>query len=48
MSNLSFFEFRSNQVRTAMIDGEIVFCLGDVLAAMGTSMTVYQAKAGGG
>jgi hypothetical protein len=35
MSNLSFFEFRSNRVRTVVVDGEVAFCLGDALAAMG-------------
>lgn len=31
LSNISFFEYGSRQVRTAMIDGAIVFGLGDVL-----------------
>jgi anti-repressor protein len=44
LSNLSFFEYGSRQVRTAMIDGSIVFCMADVLRAMKSSTTTTQAQ----
>lgn len=43
-TNLSFFEFKSNRVRTFMIQGEIAFCLVDVLKAMASSTTTTQAQ----
>jgi prophage antirepressor-like protein len=45
MSNLSFFEFKSKQVRTAVISGEIAFCLGDLFMAMRSTTTIAAAKA---
>jgi anti-repressor protein len=44
LSNLSFFEYGSRQVRTAMIDGAIVFGLADVLNAMKSTTTTAQAQ----
>jgi phage antirepressor YoqD-like protein len=44
LSNLSFFEYGSRQVRTAMIDGEIVFGLADALKAMKSTTTTAQAQ----
>ncbi len=44
MSNLSFFEFKSNRVRTVVEDGDVLFCLGDVLKAMGSETKVTDAK----
>ena len=44
LSNLSFFEYGSRQVRTATIDGEIVFGLADVLNAMKSTTTTTQAQ----
>jgi anti-repressor protein len=45
LSNLSFFEYGSRQVRTAAIDGAIVFGLADVLKAMKSSTTTTAAAA---
>ena len=44
LSNLSFFEYGSRQVRTAMIDGAIVFGLADALKAMKSTTTTAQAQ----
>jgi prophage antirepressor-like protein len=44
MTNLAFFEFRSNVVRTATINGEIAFCLSDVLVAIGSGTNASRAK----
>ena len=42
--DLSFFEYGSRQVRTAVIDGEIYFGLADVLKAMKSTTTTSQAQ----
>ena len=44
LSNLSFFEYGSRQVRTAVIDEAIYFGLTDVLRVMKTSTTTTQAQ----
>lgn len=45
LSNLSFFEYGDRQVRTATIDGNIVFGLADVLLAMRSTTTTTAAAA---
>jgi phage antirepressor YoqD-like protein len=45
LSNLSFFEYGSRQVRTATIDGSIYFGLSDVLRVMKSSTTTTAAVA---
>lgn len=43
--DLSFFEYGSRQVRTAVIDGAVYFGLADVLRVMSSSTTTTQAQA---
>ena len=44
MSNLTIFQFESNQVRIVTIDGEPWFVAADVLKAIGSSTTVSSLK----
>ncbi len=44
MASLSFFEFKSNRVRTVVVDGEVAFCLADVLMAMESGTNASRAK----
>jgi prophage antirepressor-like protein len=44
MNSLAFFEFRSDRVRTIVIDGNIAFCLSDVMLGMGSATNASRAK----
>lgn len=44
MSSLTIFQFDTKQIRTGEIEGRPVFCLIDLLAAMGTSVDTSKAK----
>jgi anti-repressor protein len=43
--SISFFEYGSRQVRTTVVQGLTAFCLADVLVAMKTKVSTYQAQA---
>lgn len=44
MSDLTIFDFESNSIRTGELDGQPVFCLCDLLDALGTSVDTSKAK----
>lgn len=44
MTNIILFQFESNHIRTGELDGNPVFCLSDLLAALNSKTTLGDAK----
>lgn len=44
MTNLATFSFEHSEVRTVNIDGQVAFCLSDVLKAIGSNTIITYAE----